>query len=216
MSNSTQASSTTAHYGLSQWAAEDLIRREDFNHDFAAIDAALHSQQQTSSAAIQSALSQLCVQKLGSQTLSADAGSITLDLSSFSLSQYARLELSFHNVSGTASAELLARFNNDAASGHYGYYQSPSINDNTGLRLGWVYSDYKSTGLMQLWDMSGKVAALYTSGRGDGQSNYSPGGQNSWCFWRQGGLSAVQSLKICTDSGNLKSGSSVTLYGWKK
>jgi len=39
----TNASSATPNLGLSQWAADDYIRREDFNADNAAIDAALAS-----------------------------------------------------------------------------------------------------------------------------------------------------------------------------
>lgn len=37
------ANSQTEHYGLNQWAAEDPVLREEFNHDNAKIDALLTS-----------------------------------------------------------------------------------------------------------------------------------------------------------------------------
>lgn len=40
---STLASNTTPNIGLSQWSANDAVRREDFNSDNALIDAALAS-----------------------------------------------------------------------------------------------------------------------------------------------------------------------------
>lgn len=214
---STNASGSTAHFGLSQWGENDRILREDFNHDNAAIDAALKQQQDSIATQIQSALGQICVQKLYSQTLSSAVSSVTIDLSGVDMSQYGRLEIDIRSAACSVNDTpyLLLRINGDSTSGHYTLYSPPSFNNQTGIQVGRLYSDYLCTSLTRLWDMSGKVAArsdyIYTDASASAERHSA-----EWSFWKQGGLAAIRNLTLASGSGSLKSGFSVTVYGWKK
>lgn len=221
-SNTTQASSTTTHYGLSQWAAEDLIRREDFNHDLAAIDAALHSQQEACTAAIQEALGQICVQKLANVTLTAEAAALTIDLSSVDLSQYDRLEVRLYNMASTSqgSFNLLLTVNNDSTSGHYGKENNSSLSS-TSYLLSATLSCFGSASVEHILEdvdgvLSSRWRAFYVDNdRDSGKNNSSTNGTGS--IWKQGGLSSVSSLRFTlSDDDTLKSGARAVVYGWRK
>ena len=70
----TSASGKTPRLGLSQWAAEDYIRREDFNSDFAAIDDAIANSGG--------------VVKLKEFTLSESVSQVDIDVTDINWSQY--------------------------------------------------------------------------------------------------------------------------------
>lgn len=216
MSNNTQASSTTAHFGLSQWAADDLIRREDFNHDLAAIDAALWQHAQTLAAAATAAQLTTLQQNmpeviLHSQTLSSAVNSLTIDLSDKSLGQFNRLLLHIDRKTSGGNA-LYMRINNDATSSHYGASNGTNYSS---MRMGDLHSVYTVVSFA-LYDGGSCVAVHETGAHG---TSYRAGAANN--YWNVGGFASVNSLQLFGGdyNGNASSGTifpvgcRITLYG---
>lgn len=167
----------------------------------------------------QNALSQICVQKLASQSLSADSTQLTMSFSGVDLSQFSRMELILNNVSttyGGTQQGLQLLVNGDSTSGHYGEMQSTEIIDTDALIAGYVFGQYRTSSQLTLWEQNGLVICngstfLNTNDGSTGNSN-----TVSHTFWKQGGLGSVTSLTLKCPNGNLKSSSSAVLYGWKK
>lgn len=106
----TNASNTTPHFGLSQWEGSDPIRREDFNADHAAIDAALHAQEQA-----------MTLVKLFETTVTEDITGITIDLSGVDLSRYMKLTLQgILPPTATSNKYCYLRINGNETAGDYG------------------------------------------------------------------------------------------------
>ena len=112
----------TEHYQLNQWDAADPIRREDFNSDNAAIDAALAAiRQAAESKAEQSALekikSEMPVILLGSYATEDGNVSAHFDLSGLDMSRFSQLSLWVGGVANTTGT-LCLRFNGDTSANY--------------------------------------------------------------------------------------------------
>lgn len=217
MSNNTQASSTTAHFGLSQWAADDLIRREDFNHDLAAIDAALWQQAQTLAAAATAAQLTTLQQSmpeviLHSQTLSSAVNSLTIDLSGKSLGQFNRLRLVLDR-STVGNGYPCIRLNGDSASGSY----SNSCEGTTAFRADGFYNSYNH----YIIDFLGNTSSVTCRSSGHWGTNTGMGSGGTTSYYMKCGLSGIQSITLYVggddlsvwSSYKLNSGMRLTLYG---
>lgn len=177
---------------------------------------------QSVDALIQAALSQLCVRKLASVTLTAEAAALTIDLSSVDLSQYDRLEVRLYNMASTSqgSFNLLLTVNNDSTSGHYGKENNSSLSS-TSYLLSATLSCFGSASVEHILEdvdgvLSSRWRAFYVDNdRDSGKNNSSTNGTGS--IWKQGGLSSVSSLRFTlSDDDTLKSGARAVVYGWRK
>lgn len=89
----------TTHLRLNQWVGSDPVLRTDFNLDNAKLDAAVTAR---------------ALEKMEGDTLSASAGSITVDLADYDLTRYGELQLYLYPVtSGSAVTSL--RLNGETA-----------------------------------------------------------------------------------------------------
>lgn len=217
MSNSTQASSTTAHYGLSQWAAEDLIRREDFNHDFAAIDAALHSQQQTSSAAITALEESVCLVRLAGTVTTAEAAQIPLDLSAIDLSEYAELWLLVDQLDASSHSGQRIRltFNNSTSGYKDDGNSSYSSTAHADLGAFGRASGYIKHLRIRLFDTAAGVALDQTEDYTLASDSVDVSGSRL-VLWKGGHLADVTSIQLKISANQFAAGAALRLYGLKK
>lgn len=205
---STNASATTEHYGLSQWAEDDLILRQDFNHDNAAIDAALHAQQTAATTAIAALEESVSLVRLASQTLAANADSISISLSGIDMSKFMELQLISSPMILSGSARVWVRFNGDSGEN----YWNEGVSSETTCLLMEPNSPPKQAGEMTLWTDGSRVAGLYSGvvvngsvRRGEARS------------WSGGTLSDLTSIQLtCANSKSFAAGTRITLYGLKK
>lgn len=129
---STQATNTTTHYGLSQWAPNDRILREDFNADFSAIDSALHAHDE----AIQNVADNASILKLIEQNApivklyekkGGTGSKHQIDVSGMDLTQFSRLELCVPLIhTNYSQRDVLLTFTGGVMDGDSGYLYSPS------------------------------------------------------------------------------------------
>lgn len=212
----TNASAATPNYGLSQWAEGDRIRREDFNHDNAAIDTALYAQAAQTEAAIHAVEEGVSLVRLFSQTLAADAAEVNIDLSVIDMSRFAALELKLCNLRGSASssAALSMTINGNTASGDY-FYGTSSGGANTKLALGSLYDGSLAGVWVDMLD-SANYVLCYSKGVSGYISSGSLSYWNSPQSWAKGSIAGIQSMKVSVASGVIRAGACLVLYGWKK
>lgn len=209
---STNASGTTEHYGLSQWAEDDLILRQDFNHDNAAIDAALHAQQTAATTAINALEESVPLVRLASQTLTAAAASISISLSGITLSNFQELQLIFSPLLCTSYTKVKVRFNGDGGNNYLNYSSSSTLDH---IRLNGNAFD-RLTGKLTLWN-----GGSYVMGDHDG-ATYSDSGKTLYglteltFLWKGGGLNTLTSIQLIPDAGSIGVGTRISLYGLKK
>lgn len=205
---STNASGTTEHYGLSQWAEDDLILRQDFNHDNAAIDAALHAQQTAATTAINALEESVPLVRLTSQTLTAAAASISISLSGITLSNFQELQLIFSPLLCTSYTKVKVRFNGDGGNNYLNYDDSNIFDhiklDNNGYE--------RLTGKLTLWNGGSYVMGKYTGATYKETLSW---GSRSF-LWKGGGLNTLTGIQLIPTAGSIGVGTRVSLYGLKK
>lgn len=205
---STNASGTTEHYGLSQWAADDLILRQDFNHDNAAIDAALHTQQTAATTAINALEESVSLVRLASRTLTADAASINISLSGITLSNFLELQMVFSPLLCTSYAKVKVRFNGDGGDNY--------LSSSTSSTYDGVYPSgngiTRLAGKLTFWDGGSSVRGERAAVPNEESLAWSAG---SFC-WKGGGLNTLTSIQLIPAAGSLGAGTRVSLYGLKK
>lgn len=199
---STNASSTTANYGLSQWAEGDRILREDFNHDNAAIDAALHTQAAQTAAAVKAVEEKISLVRLFQTTLTSATASLSIDLSAIDLSQYIELELCVNSVTTSASTEN-ALFSATVSNGSESY----------DLAIATLYGGYKYYTRSRFAD--GGALFVRTEGHYIQSSDVILSLGNVYA-WRKHTLAEVRTMTLKIAAGKLVAGTSIVLYGRKK
>lgn len=205
---STNASGTTEHYGLSQWAEDDLILRQDFNHDNAAIDAALHAQQTAATAAINALEESVPLVRLASQTLTAAAASISISLSGITLSNFQELQLVFSPLLCPSYTKVKVRFNGDGGNNYLNYSDSNTFDH---IKLDGNGYD-RLTGKLTLWNGGSYVMGTYTGATYKETLSW---GSRSF-LWKGGGLNTLTGIQLIPTAGSIGVGTRVSLYGLKK
>ena len=112
------ASGTTSNLGLSQWAAEDFVRREDFNGDNQTLD---------------EVIGLLRGKELASITTAEGSNRIQLDVSDIDWKKYVRVDLDM-TIKTQTSFTCYLRANTDSE-GTSGNYTSPGTEGSTGKGL---------------------------------------------------------------------------------
>lgn len=167
----------TTHLRLNQWIGTDPVLRTDFNFDNSKIDAAVNAR---------------ALVRLTGTTLTAAAGSMTLDLLDYDLTRYAELQLYLSPVtSGNAVTTL-------------------RVNETTAVELASMAADGSRGLIVHLCLLPGGVGGWW----------FAPGasGVSSGSFQVPGVTAAdLAALTLaCGSSATYQSGTSCSLYGVAK
>ena len=166
----------TTHLRLNQWAGSDPVLRTDFNQDNSKIDQAVAAR---------------ALVRLADKTLTASAGSITVDLLDYDLTQYEALELTLAPITSAAGTTSL------------------SVGEASPVSLASMAADGSRGLVIRLQFLPGGVGGWW----------FAPGltSGNTGGFLAAGvTASDLEELKLSSASAPYQAGTAWTLYGLKK
>ena len=214
------ANGQTGNYHLCQWAEDDRILMEEFNADNAAVDAALRANADAVTAKAAETEAKIALVRLLDYTSTAEAASVTVDLSGIDTGAYRELQLYYvgcNTSSNRTGCTFSCTLNHDAsaqytvngggmlASFALGSLQNASYGGNVGtLRL------LRGIGGRTLLFHSGAYSSIGTTS----DSQYTRFENTAGCY-HGSSLAAVTAVTFSAATYPVAPGFSITVYGVK-
>lgn len=151
---------------------------------------------------------------LFSQTLTANAASVSIDLSGVDMSQFSKLELVAGNIrwSGSSSGDLRGRFNGDTSAS---YVIQNGSSDLTYFTAGKATAKGGAgSTVCDIYDMGTKICSMCHGGYADSGSSIS-NQSGDRTMWKNGGIADLKSILIGSDSYIMAAGAKFVLYGYR-